>query len=1466
MGKNKKDEPPEPSAPKADKSSKWDIFKAKAGKTFKGFLKWGLIIAPAFIPGSAVFGPLAQILSKFLDEKLNIELDSAALEKRLSDRPESLSKKALMDEVFKFLKEEKKGSLSKSKEIEIEKTLATLNSTVQEIYQFQQKNPQDLPEIYTGLIEEIRQSNVGLAQIVQQLQNSQENLIAQFSAQFTATMENFMDNISHASWAFQNDTLNALTEFTEDELILYCRTQLEIDDLSSRFGNPFDEDKYLVFPKLDREFDRFIEDLKNPNERRRIFLLLGHMGLGKTWNSCHLAYKALDLNYPTFFFHLGRNFESKFENLFGPLNLPKRLRELSQRLQAETSDFTQKQILLVFDGFDELTPYERNEKILPLLNLIRNQEEKSTNNIMILLTSRRVDWGTTTKVNELSNTISNFIYTTPFSHPPVNVFLPTKVSWVLEDVTDEKLLEDICAKYGVDYLRIQDEKIQKIIQKPFILNIITEKDPTLIYSSFDANNPDWFDIFVSSDNSASILRRMGIYGDIENFFQKIVAFIGDPYHSVREEFLAPIYKENEFAWQVIYSSGIITKSRDILQNVYSIPPEFQTFVDLYLLKLRGTFQNLEMCKSDAEALLSIQQELNLGHLVNYTESPETDMNFGFVLGKHDEVIELYITNREGQIKYLPGGVIKLIHLQKLRLANNELRNIPRSLDRLSFLKELDVSHNLINRLPKTIGDLKSMEYLDLSHNMIPEFPDSFFDLTHLKTLHFETNPITRIPQLWNQLESLSTVQMGDHIDVFSSSYTIESIDNDIPFQATFTTIQNKKFRLKDGAIIDYLTFLKKQEQIKDFKYKIDKKQGNITTLSIVLINPTEFSTLLWDIEDCYQVEFANFSPQFAQNHSIHELILYEETPNPKRLIEIDKSLPCLKELKKIHIKLYQDISLPATFNQCEKMYLLYIQSTDLVKTPENLFENPHLSNCLIFDESRKIPDWPHSLVIQLTDNYNSFEVTDFYIPAHIQTFIIGLRKVYINNLAIEGEVNTLLLTNNQANPYQDFQSIHQSKLSVDQRIIVFHLREINPFPHFKTFHLDSSRLSRVFISGNTFTQIPYYLTDLPQISKIAIKDFGNRNFPITEILEFPDHSFIINSRSLQIIPNDFGITSTFNQIYILQPSLTTIPPSFLKSTEIHQIVVSQDLISEKLEDSQILSKKHECEIICSPYANFPEELPITPSLESLIFFKIELLNLPKLSGNLHNLLKLQVLGISPKTSPRIFENMSNLSAYVQIVASNYSFSEKKLLDQRESEAQIQINLFDSGQYTYFKLPAFQEMKIEFLKFDRKNIGFFNDGVITHLYFQNVRYRFDLNFLFSRLPRLSLFITNISLADVNRTILKSPIPYHYIISNAPTEIFEQIYYDRTRNFPVAILIVDISPIKETFQNILEKDAQVVLIDSKLHTPRKIIPEDIKMKSMTFDLQNHSDHEKFVKSLSDSSKRNIVEFTFTNDSES
>jgi len=93
----------------------------------------------------------------------------------------------------------------------------------------------------------------------------------------------------------------------------------------------------------------------------------------------------------------------------------------------------------------------------------------------------------------------------------------------------------------------------------------------------------------------------------------------------------------------------------------------------------------------------------------------------------------------------PEKITELIHLKRLILNNNRIRQIPSTLSNLLYLEELDLSHNLIENLSDfDFSPFKKIKKINLSHNQLSGISISLFQLPKLKCIELMDNDLTKL--------------------------------------------------------------------------------------------------------------------------------------------------------------------------------------------------------------------------------------------------------------------------------------------------------------------------------------------------------------------------------------------------------------------------------------------------------------------------------------------------------------------------------------------------------------------------------------------------------------------------------------------------------------------------------------------------------------------------------------------------
>ncbi|KAM0839122.1 hypothetical protein ACQ4PT_060517 [Festuca glaucescens] len=108
-----------------------------------------------------------------------------------------------------------------------------------------------------------------------------------------------------------------------------------------------------------------------------------------------------------------------------------------------------------------------------------------------------------------------------------------------------------------------------------------------------------------------------------------------------------------------------------------------------------------------------------------------------------------------QLQAVPDAIGGLEHLEELRLASNALVALPDSIGLLSNLKILDVSGNKLRSLPDSISKCRSLVELDASYNVLAYLPTGIgHELVNLQKLWVHLNKLRSLPSSICEMRSL----------------------------------------------------------------------------------------------------------------------------------------------------------------------------------------------------------------------------------------------------------------------------------------------------------------------------------------------------------------------------------------------------------------------------------------------------------------------------------------------------------------------------------------------------------------------------------------------------------------------------------------------------------------------------------------------------------------------------------------
>ncbi|RMG23060.1 MAG: NACHT domain-containing protein, partial [Methanobacteriota archaeon] len=208
---------------------------------------------------------------------------------------------------------------------------------------------------------------------------------------------------------------------------------------------------------VDRGFGPlFKEFLIHP---KKLFVVLGEAGLGKTWQLASFAHTALAEGHPVFFFPLHRGLNGMSLEIFGF-----RLADLEQKLSRLD---LHKPIVFFFDGFDELrSKQEQGELISNFLSILN-----TTDNIKTVISSRSANWFQ-----------SRYTYSGEHTNIRINLFSQSNEPWSMrlerfskeELHTASEIYREILGKDKIPPLDQWPEELQYLAHSPIWLRIISE--------------------------------------------------------------------------------------------------------------------------------------------------------------------------------------------------------------------------------------------------------------------------------------------------------------------------------------------------------------------------------------------------------------------------------------------------------------------------------------------------------------------------------------------------------------------------------------------------------------------------------------------------------------------------------------------------------------------------------------------------------------------------------------------------------------------------------------------------------------------------------------------------------------------------------------------------------------------------------------------------------------------------------
>lgn len=249
-------------------------------------------------------------------------------------------------------------------------------------------------------------------------------------------------------------------EFSYQKLKVMSNLQINTAMMSSKMDIEYDPNLFIDRENETKIFKEFISE---ESINRKLFLMLGEAGFGKTWLVAHWARLLLSLGYPVFYLQFKKGIESFFSITFDT-DVKDALTEIERTYaEAKQENRNIKPIIWIIDGYDENLDWKERRIIFSIMLKLINKY----NNHYLLLTSRAFNWYRCGQVKSFRNTILNTLWR-PYKTAYKNITLKLHTFAIQNEVP--KVLE----RYNLPPLEKWSDNLKSFSIYPLWIRIISE--------------------------------------------------------------------------------------------------------------------------------------------------------------------------------------------------------------------------------------------------------------------------------------------------------------------------------------------------------------------------------------------------------------------------------------------------------------------------------------------------------------------------------------------------------------------------------------------------------------------------------------------------------------------------------------------------------------------------------------------------------------------------------------------------------------------------------------------------------------------------------------------------------------------------------------------------------------------------------------------------------------------------------
>jgi hypothetical protein len=428
---------------------------------WKGLLKRagkGLVIASASVLAGAVLGPVAATaVGGFVSKKLGevgVSVAQDVIDRQMEDiimgAPGDIVHLYESNQMEKLSKEvaEEAGISEEEASAAVQYALRDLQTTMGGIAGDLQNNPSLLQQALT-LAQETDLKIDTLTELTQRTQQSVDEIRSMMKE-----MERHLDvSYRKVVGSFADPSI-----LSYDRLMIMSRLQKQNTTLASRFDVIFDPELYV---RRENDEDAFHEFMSNAGMiDRNVFLVLGDVGMGKTWFLARLAWITLQNGFPTFFVPL-RHGVRNLTGIFLTQSLTEFVSLLDSILVLEG-----KHAFIFLDGLDEMPPRE----VRSILSAVSTSR---VDTVSFILSCRCTDWTSDSVIVQGSHDLAYYIHE---NNAAIAIARPRGVSTSLSVFMSE--FNDTEFNTALERYGLPSEippSLEQLLRKPFLLRLISRK-------------------------------------------------------------------------------------------------------------------------------------------------------------------------------------------------------------------------------------------------------------------------------------------------------------------------------------------------------------------------------------------------------------------------------------------------------------------------------------------------------------------------------------------------------------------------------------------------------------------------------------------------------------------------------------------------------------------------------------------------------------------------------------------------------------------------------------------------------------------------------------------------------------------------------------------------------------------------------------------------------------------------------